>query len=37
MITAGKVYEEILNRPVEEREKLFAVIARKCFEKDSYS
>jgi excisionase family DNA binding protein len=37
MITAGKVYKEILNMQVKEREKLFAVIARKGFEKDSYS
>ena len=37
MITAEKVYKTILNMPVGEREKLFAVIARKGFEKDSYS
>ncbi len=37
MITAEKVYKEILNMQVKEREKLFAVIARKGFEKDSYS
>jgi len=37
MITAEKVYKTILNMQVKEREKLFAVIARKGFEKDSYS
>jgi excisionase family DNA binding protein len=37
MITAEKVYKEILNMPIKEREKLFTVIARKGFEKDSYS
>jgi excisionase family DNA binding protein len=37
MITAEKVYKEILDMPVEEREKLFTVIARKGFEKDSYT
>jgi excisionase family DNA binding protein len=37
MNTAEKVYKEILNMPVSEREKLFAVIARKGFEKESYS
>jgi excisionase family DNA binding protein len=37
MITAQKVYEEILALPLKEREKLFAVIARKGFEKDSYT
>jgi excisionase family DNA binding protein len=36
MITAEKVYKTILNMPVREREKLFTVIARKGFEKDSY-
>jgi excisionase family DNA binding protein len=36
MITAEKVYKSILNMPVSEREKLFAVIARKGFEKDRY-
>jgi excisionase family DNA binding protein len=36
MITAEKVYRTILDMPVGEREKLFAVIARKGFEKDSY-
>ena len=37
MITAEKVYKEILDMPITEREKLFAVIARKGFEKDLYS
>ena len=37
MITAEKVYKEILDMPLTEREKLFAVIARKGFEKDLYS
>ena len=37
MITAEKVYKTILNMQVKEREKLFTVIARKGFEKDSYS
>ena len=37
MITAQKVYKEILDMPLKEREKLFAVIARRGFEKDFYS
>ena len=37
MITAEKVYREILEMPLTEREKLFAVIARRGFEKDLYS
>ena len=37
MITAEKVYKEILEMQLKEREKLFAVIARKGFEKDFYS
>ena len=36
MITAEKVYREILDLPLKEREKLFAVIARRGFEKDLY-
>ncbi len=36
MITAEKVYKEILKMPVIEREKLFATIARRGFEKDFY-
>ena len=37
MITAERVYKEILEMPLKEREKLFAVIARRGFEKDFYS
>ena len=37
MITAEKVYREIIEMPLTEREKLFAVIARRGFEKDLYS
>jgi excisionase family DNA binding protein len=36
MITAEKVYKEILEMPVNEREKLFSVIAGRGFEKDLY-
>ena len=36
MITAEKVYREILDLPLKEREKLFSVIARRGFEKDLY-
>ncbi|GAX59152.1 periplasmic molybdate-binding protein [Candidatus Scalindua japonica] len=37
MKTAQKVYKEILEMPIKEREKLFAVIARRGFEKDYYN
>ena len=37
MITAEKVYKEILDMPLKEREKLFTVIARQGFEKDLYN
>jgi excisionase family DNA binding protein len=37
MITAEKVYKDILEMPVREREKLFSTIARKGFEKDLYT
>jgi excisionase family DNA binding protein len=37
MITAEKVYKDILKMPVPEREKLFATIARRGFEKDLYT
>ena len=37
MITAEKVYKEILEMPLKEREKLVAAIARKGFEKDLYT
>lgn len=36
MISAEKIYKNILEMPVKEREKLFAVIARRGFEKDLY-
>jgi len=36
MITAEKIYNDILQMPVKEREKLFTVIARRGFEKDLY-
>jgi excisionase family DNA binding protein len=36
IITAEKVYEEILDMPLKERERLFAVIARRGFEKALY-
>ncbi len=37
MITAEKVYKEILEMPVKERERLFTVIARRGFEKEFYT
>lgn len=37
MITAEKVYKEIVSMPVDEREKLFAVIARQGFDKELYT
>ena len=37
MITAEKVYKEIIDMPVKEREKLFTVIARQGFEKPHYT
>ncbi len=37
MITAEKIYKEILEMPVKEREKLFTVIAKRGFEKDLYT
>jgi excisionase family DNA binding protein len=36
MITAEKVYKDILDMLLKEREKLFGVIARHGFEKDLY-
>jgi excisionase family DNA binding protein len=36
MITAEKVYKEILDMPLAERERLFVTIARRGFEKDFY-
>lgn len=37
MITAEKIYKDIVKMPVRERERLFAFIARKGFEKDFYT
>ena len=37
MITAEKIYKDIFEMPLPEREKLFATIARKGFEKDLYT
>jgi excisionase family DNA binding protein len=37
MITAEKVYKEIINMPLIEREKLFSIIARLGFEKEHYT
>ena len=37
MITAEKVYKEIIEMTAKERERLFAVIARRGFEKDLYT
>lgn len=37
MITAEKVYKQIIDMPVKEREKLFTVIARQGFEKAIYT
>jgi excisionase family DNA binding protein len=37
MITAEKVYKDILKMPVPQREKLFATIARQGFEKNLYT
>ncbi len=37
MIRAEKVYKEILEMPIDERVKLFSVMARRGFEKDFYS
>lgn len=36
-ITAKKVYREIIDMPVKEREKLFTAIARHGFEKEDYT
>ena len=36
MITAESVYKDLLKMPVAEREKLFATIARRGFEKNFY-
>jgi excisionase family DNA binding protein len=37
MTTAERVYHEILEMPVAERERLFGLIARRGFEKDLYT
>jgi excisionase family DNA binding protein len=37
MITAEKIYKDIVRMPLSEREKLFATIARRGFEKDLYT
>ncbi|GEM_PF-245481 len=37
MITAQKVYRQMLAMPLKEREKLFMVIAQRGFEKDAYT
>lgn len=37
MITAERVYKEIINMPLNEREKLFSIIARHGFEKEHYT
>lgn len=37
MITAKKVYGEIIEMPTKERERLFSIIARFGFEKEHYS
>ncbi|MBW2066292.1 MAG: helix-turn-helix domain-containing protein [Deltaproteobacteria bacterium] len=36
MITAEKVYRDIVQMPLRERERLFVMIARRGFEKDLY-
>jgi excisionase family DNA binding protein len=37
MITAEKVFDELVGMPVKEREKLFSMIGRFGFEKDAYT
>lgn len=37
MITAERVYQEMLDMPTKEREKLFTLVARRGFEKEWYS
>jgi excisionase family DNA binding protein len=37
MNTAERVYQDIIAMPVDERARLFAIIARKGFEKDTYT
>lgn len=37
MITAKKIYQEILELPLKERERLFIIIAKHGFEKEFYT
>jgi excisionase family DNA binding protein len=37
MATAERVYKEIINMPIIEREKLFSIIARLGFDKEHYT
>lgn len=37
MLTARKVYKDILDMPIRERERLFSIIARLGFEKEHYT
>ncbi|MBI5193238.1 MAG: helix-turn-helix domain-containing protein [Nitrospirae bacterium] len=37
MINAEKVYRDIINMPIGERERLFSIIARYGFEKEYYT
>lgn len=37
MITAKKVYQDILDMPLKERERLFIIIAKHGFEKEFYT
>src|SRR3989338_8488756 len=37
MITAEKVFDELVSMPVKEREKLFSMIARTGFDKAAYT
>jgi excisionase family DNA binding protein len=37
MITAKRVYREIIDMPIKEREMLFSIIARLGFEKEHYT
>lgn len=37
MITAEKVFDELVSMPIKEREKLFSMIARTGFGKESYT
>ena len=37
MITAEKVFDELVSMPIKEREKLFSMIARTGFDKEAYT